>query len=286
MKKLELITDVLAHVRALRMAGRRIGFVPTMGAIHECHRSLMRAARAGCDEVIVSIFVNPTQFSPGEDYDRYPRPVEEDLAACQAEGVDTVFCPCVEEMYPAGWATTVSVARLTQGLCGAHRAGHFDGVTTVVAKLFNIVQPDVAYFGQKDAQQAVVIRQMVRDLLWPIEIVVCPTVRESDGLAVSSRNSYLTPEQRVQARCLYAALRGAQARLAGGQRDAASLAAEMREGIQSAGPCSIDYVALVDADDLTAQQTVEGRCLIALAVRIGPARLIDNVVVDTGTGES
>lgn len=262
------------------MAGRRIGFVPTMGALHEGHRSLIRAARAACQDVIVSIFVNPTQFGPGEDFDRYPRPLEADLAACCAEGVDAAFCPSVQEMYSQDAATKVTVSRLAEGLCGAHRPGHFDGVTTVVAKLFNIVQADVAFFGQKDAQQAAVIRRMVRDLCIPIEIVVCPTVREPDGLAMSSRNVYLSPAERTQALSLSAALRWAQERVATGERKTLELVRGMRRQIEAAGPCAIDYIEIVDAEELTPKAVVEGRCLVALAVRIGKTRLIDNVVVE------
>jgi pantoate--beta-alanine ligase len=183
-------------------------------------------------------------------------------------------------MYPNDAATHVAVSRLTAGLCGAHRPGHFDGVTTVVAKLFNIVQPDVAYFGQKDAQQAAVIRRMIRDLNWPIELVVCPTAREPDGLAMSSRNAYLSPDQRQQALSLSKALIWARDEIRAGKNDAAALAAEMRRRIEKAGPCEIDYVEIVDADDLSPVDTVRGSCLIALAVRIGSTRLIDNVVVD------
>lgn len=280
MNKLETIEQVRKYVGEARKAGRRIGFVPTMGALHEGHRSLMRAARAACDEVIVSIFVNPTQFGPGEDFERYPRPLEADLAACREEGVGAAFCPSVAEMYPPDSVTTVTVSRLTEGLCGAHRPGHFNGVTTVVTKLFNIVQPDVAFFGQKDAQQAAVIRRMVRDLCMPVEIVVCPTVREPDGLAISSRNSYLSAGERAQALSLSAALRWAEAQVRAGQRDVESLVREMRRQIDAAGPCGIDYIEIVDADDLRPKAVVGGRCLIALAVRIGNTRLIDNMVVE------
>lgn len=282
MKVLHRIAEVREYLGPHRLAGRRIGFVPTMGALHEGHRSLIRAARRGCDQVVVSIFVNPTQFGPGEDFDRYPRPVEADMAACNDEGVDALFHPPVSQIYPGGSATTVAVARLTHGLCGAHRPGHFDGVTTVVAKLFNIVQPDAAYFGQKDAQQAAVIRRMVKDLLWPIEIVVCPTVREADGLALSSRNVYLSKAQRQQAVSLSVALLRARDQILAGQCDVARLVARMREMIEAAGPCTIDYIEIVDAEDLTPLSTACGRCLVALAVRIGDTRLIDNVVVDAG----
>lgn len=267
-----------------RQAGRRIGFVPTMGALHEGHRSLIRRARAKCDVVVVSIFVNPTQFGPGEDFEAYPRPETADLDACRAESADAVFLPPVDQMYPPDDATTVSVARLTDVLCGPRRPGHFDGVTTVVAKLFNAVQPDAAYFGQKDAQQAIVLRRMVRDLLWPIEMVICPTVREPDGLAMSSRNAYLTAEQRQQALCLSKALTWATEQIAAGQRESAAIVAGMTEQIEAAGPCTIEYIAIHDAENLSGKPHLDGRCLIALAVRIGPARLIDNVVVDVASG--
>jgi pantoate--beta-alanine ligase len=280
MKNLQTVVQVREFLQPHRVAGRRIGFVPTMGALHEGHRSLIRAARSDCDVVVVSIFVNPTQFGPNEDFSAYPRPVEEDLAACRAEGVDTVFCPPVEEMYPSHAATTVTVSGLTEGLCGTHRPGHFAGVTTVVAKLFNIVQPDAAYFGQKDAQQVIVIRKMVRDLLLPIQIVTCPTVREPDGLALSSRNAYLCPAEREQALSLSRALKWASEQVEAGQRDVAVLVDGMRQRINAAGPCSIDYIEIVDADELTPKRQVESKCLIALAVRIGKTRLIDNIVVE------
>jgi pantoate--beta-alanine ligase len=282
MKQLDTITALRDFLEPHRRTGRKIGFVPTMGAIHQGHRSLMETARADCDVVVVSIFVNPTQFGPGEDFEQYPRPLDDDLAACQAESVDAVFIPDVETMYPGGAITQVTVSRLTQGLCGANRPGHFAGVTTIVAKLFNIVQPDVAYFGQKDAQQAIVIRRMVRDLLWPIEIAICPTVREPDGLAMSSRNAYLSPDQRTQALSLGKALTWATEQVAAGRCDAASLVDGIGEQIVAAGPCEIDYIDIVDADELTPITKLKGRCLIALAVKIGSTRLIDNVVVDAG----
>lgn len=280
MMKLETVTEVRDFLRPHRLTGRRIGLVPTMGALHEGHLSLIRAARAACDVVVVSIFVNPTQFGPQEDFAAYPRPLEADLNACRTLSVDGVFCPPVVEMYPPNAATTVSVARLTEGLCGAHRPGHFAGVTTVVAKLLNIVQPDVAFFGQKDAQQAVVIRKMVRDLLWPIDIVTCPTVREPDGLALSSRNVYLSPDEREQALSLSRALNWACEQIEAGRRDTAAIVAEMKARISAAGPCSIDYVEIVDPEELTPVGEIQGPCLIALAVRIGRTRLIDNVLAE------
>jgi len=280
MQVAETIAEVRAHVADARRSERRIGFVPTMGALHEGHLSLIRTARRQCDDVVVSIFVNPTQFAPGEDYERYPRALPDDLAACRQAGVDLVFAPSVEQMYGPEPLTTVHTAKLTERLCGAHRPGHFDGVTTVVAKLFNIVQPDVAYFGQKDAQQAVVIKKMVADLNFPIEIVVCPTVREPDGLAMSSRNAYLSAPQRRQARALYQALLLARREILAGQRDPQALIRQMREHITAAGPCTIDYIEIVDPERLTPLETIRSPALVTLAVRIGPARLIDNLLVD------
>lgn len=285
MLKLETVADLRGHLTPIRRSGRVIGFVPTMGALHEGHRSLMRIARRECGVVVASIFVNPTQFGPNEDFEKYPRPLEADLAACREEEIDFVFVPEVGEIYPEGAVTKVTVSRLVEALCGRHRPGHFDGVTTVVAKLFNIVQPDRAYFGQKDAQQAAVIQQMVRDLLWPLEIVVCPTVREPDGLAMSSRNAYLSPRERRQATCLNATLQWAKESVDSGRRDVASLTAGMRERIEAAGPCTIDYIEVVDARTLDPKTVVTGRCLIALAVRIGSTRLIDNVLVDGGDAD-
>ncbi len=284
MHYLQTANDVRSHLKPLRDAGLTIGLVPTMGALHEGHRSLIRAAREVSDRVVVSLFVNPTQFGPGEDFERYPRPLEADLQACREEGVDLVWTPSVEDIYPSEEATRVTVHRLTDGLCGPHRPGHFEGVATVVAKLFNVVLPDVAVFGQKDAQQAAVIRRMVRDLLLPIEIRVCPIVREPDGLALSSRNVYLSPAQREQARSLSAALFAAREAVAAGQRDADSLRVMIRDRIAGAGPCTIDYVDVVDAERLEPLTTLRGRCLIAVAVRIGGTRLIDNVLVDEATG--
>ena len=254
--------------------------VPTMGALHVGHLSLMRAAGQDGGYVVVSIFVNPTQFGPSEDFASYPRDESGDLAACRRVGVDLVLIPPVEEMYTPDSSTTVHVARLTETLCGAHRPGHFDGVATVVTKLFNIVQPDAAYFGQKDAQQLAVIRQMVRDLDMPIEIVGCPTVREADGLAVSSRNAYLSAPQRTQARCLSRALAEAQARVVDGETDPAAVIGAMRRTVEEAGPAWIDYISVVDPESMQPVRTIERAVLVALAVRIGPTRLIDNVQVD------
>jgi len=274
------IEDARLAVRRARQAGRSVHLVPTMGALHEGHMSLIRAARAPGRFVAVSIFVNPTQFGPGEDLEKYPRPVEADLALCRSAGVDLVFMPSPEQMYPEGFATSVHVAGLTDGLCGPHRPGHFDGVATVVTKLFNIIQPDTAYFGQKDAQQAAVIRRMTEDLNLPIEIVVCPTVRERDGLALSSRNVYLSPGARRQAVCLSEALRLGERMIRAGQTDSAKVIEAMRTHITSAGPCSIDYVEIVDPRTLRPVSRLAGPCMLAVAVRIEGTRLIDNVVVE------
>ncbi len=274
------ITTTRQAVAAARTAGLRVGFVPTMGALHRAHLSLVEAARRDCGFVAVSIFVNPTQFGPNEDYEAYPRDEAGDLAKCRQAGVDLVFLPTVEVMYPPGSATTIHVAGLTDTLCGPHRPGHFDGVATVVAKLFNIVQPDVAYFGQKDAQQLAVIRQMVRDLDFPIEIVGCPTVREPDGLALSSRNAYLSPAQRQQATCLYRALCRARELIEAGEQNPDVVVRAMRLIVEQAGPADIDYISIVDPGTLAPVDRITGPVLIALAVRIGQTRLIDNLLVD------
>jgi len=284
---MKLTRDIPATREALaaaRHGGRRIAFVPTMGALHAGHVSLLEAARRDGGYLVVSIFVNPTQFAPGEDFERYPRDEAGDLKICRQHGVDLVFIPTVADMYPPDAATTVHVARLTETLCGPHRPGHFDGVTTVVAKLFNIVQPDVAYFGEKDAQQRAVIRRMVRDLAITIEVVGCPTVRESDGLALSSRNAYLSPQERRQARCLYQALSAARARIERGESDPGAIVAEMRRIIDAAGPAHVDYIDIVDPDSLQPVPRIERRVLVALAVRIGTTRLIDNLQVDPRRG--
>lgn len=266
----------------MRAGGGRIGLVPTMGALHEGHLSLIRAARGRQDRVVVSIFVNPAQFGPGEDWERYPRSLERDSELCRQEDVAAVFAPPVEEMYPEPSLTHVRVSRLTEGLCGAYRPGHFDGVTLVVAKLLNIVQPDRAYFGQKDAQQAAVIKRMVVDLNWPIEIIVCPIVREADGLAMSSRNQYLGPQQRQQALCLYRSLAAARDMVAGGERCVAAIDAAVRRMIEAAGTCTIDYVEIVDPETMQPLAELAGPALVAVAVRIGSARLIDNMIVAPG----
>jgi pantoate--beta-alanine ligase len=271
------IEKVRESVAAARTKTLRIGLVPTMGALHAGHISLIRAARAETGYVVVSIFVNPTQFGPREDLSRYPRPLDQDRSICGSEGVDLVFVPDVATVYPPGFETFVEVTQLQKVLCGPSRPGHFRGVATVVLKLFNIVQPDTAYFGQKDGQQARIIQQMVRDLDMPIEIRVCPIVREPDGLALSSRNQYLDPEQRRQATVLYCALETSRRLIDAGERDSSVLLGRMTELIRSDPSALIDYIAIVDADSLKAVDQLEGTVMLALAVKFGETRLIDNL---------
>jgi pantoate--beta-alanine ligase len=266
-------------VAAARGRGQSVGLVPTMGALHAGHTALIRAARAETDFVVVSIFVNPTQFGPKEDLARYPRPLADDLRLCAAEGVDLVFNPEPAAVYPPGFSTYVEVTGFQDVLCGASRPGHFRGVTTVVLKLFNIVLPDVAYFGQKDAQQVRVIEQMAADLNVPVRVRRCPTVREADGLALSSRNAYLDAEQRRQAPALARALAEVRQRVEAGERDAAALQRLLRERIEGTPGARLDYAALVDYDTLQPATEVRGTVLAALAVFFGTTRLIDNVLL-------
>jgi pantoate--beta-alanine ligase len=256
-----------------------IGLVPTMGALHEGHLSLIRRARSECGLVVVWIFVNPTQFAPGEDLDRYPRDLERDQTSAATAGADVIFNPSVEEIFLPDFSTWVEVEGLGEGLCGAARPGHFRGVCTVVTKFFHICEPDRAYFGQKDAQQLASIRRMVRDLNMGVEIVACPIVREPDGLAMSSRNAYLSPEERRQATILNHALQLAQRLVAEGERDVAVLEDSMRKVLASASLAEVEYVAIVGADDLQPVARIAGEGLVALAVRFGKTRLIDNVTV-------
>jgi pantoate--beta-alanine ligase len=279
MRILKEIDAARRAVLAIRAAGETVALVPTMGKLHEGHRSLIRAAKARCDHVAVTIFVNPTQFGPGEDFDAYPRTPDADLAACREEGVDLVFMPTAETMYAADAATRVRVSGLSDVLCGAHRPGHFDGVTTVVAKLFHILPAGVALFGEKDYQQLLLIKKMVADLNMPVEIVGCPLVREPDGLAMSSRNAYLSDEQRRQAVALSRALFAARDRVAEGITDSDALTRDIRREIESAGPCEIDYIEIVDPRDLSPVSRVDHPARICLAVRIGHCRLIDNIAV-------
>lgn len=285
MKIAETIRDVREHIRRARSAGKSIALIPTMGAMHEGHFSLIDAAGTACDFLVVSIFVNPTQFGPSEDYRAYPRTREADLSACERfGGVDLVFIPGVEEMYPSGAAATeVTVAGLTRTLCGRSRPGHFAGVCTVVAKLFNIVQPDKAFFGAKDFQQAAVIRRMAAEMNFPIDIVICPTVREADGLAMSTRNAYLKPAQRKQAAALYESLRLAERMIRRSHPPVGEVIAAVRERLTGAAPDGVvDYIEIVDPQDLRNVQDTEAPVLVALAVSFDEARLIDNILVDAG----
>ena len=280
MKLAKTITEVRTLVAEAKTGGRRIGFVPTMGALHAGHISLVTAAKSQCDFVVVSIFVNPTQFAPGEDVDAYPRPLDDDLAKCDQAGVDVVFAPSAEQMYPQKNLSWVEVEKLTKPLCGQSRPAHFKGVTTVCAKLFNIVGPDVAYFGQKDAQQAIVIKRMVDDLNMPLKIVTCPTVREKNGLAMSSRNAYLSEDEKKQATLLYAALRECELLIAADLRDSKALIGEMRKLLAIGKDIKVDYISIVNADTLQEIDIVRGKVLIALAVKVGTTRLIDNVLLE------
>lgn len=277
---LHTIAETRQQLDAWRGAGQRIGFVPTMGALHDGHLSLCRIAQSECQRVAVSIFVNPTQFGPQEDFAKYPRTVESDIEALASCGVAAVFAPAASEMYPAGFDTWVENHTLTTVLEGACRPGHFRGVTTVVLKLLNIVQPYAAYFGRKDYQQAAVIRRMVADLDLPSIIRVCPTVREADGLAMSSRNRYLSVAQRREALVLYRSLQAAQSRVAAGERDAAVVADEMRAMIEAVPGAIIDYVAVADADTLAPVTHIDRPVVALLAVRIGATRLIDNELLE------
>ncbi len=279
------IAEIRDFVRKARAAGNTVGLVPTMGYLHEGHLELMRRAKERCGTVVTSIFVNPTQFGPGEDFDRYPRDLERDARLAEEVGVDAIFNPSAGEMYPQGYCTYVEVERITSVLCGLSRPGHFRGVATVVTKLFNIVNPDYAFFGQKDAQQALVIKRMVADLNMSVEIVTVPTVREVDGLAMSSRNVYLKSEEREAALVLSRSLQKAREVFASGERDCAKirqLVVDMIEGEPLAG---IDYAEIYGYPDLEPIDRIKDRALLALAVKIGRTRLIDNVILSREAGE-
>ncbi len=270
--------------RQARAECRSAGFVPTMGALHSGHMSLVRSALVECQPVIASIFVNPTQFGPSEDFQKYPRTFEEDSRKLEDAGVDYLFAPDPSEMYPPGFRTWVNVEGLSDRLDGRVRPGHFRGVTTVVLKLLEIVQPQRAFFGRKDAQQARIIRQMARDLHLDSEIVVCPIVREADGLAMSSRNAYLNPAERRAATILYRALDGARVSISHGERDALRLTAAMREMLRTEPLAEPDYVDLVDLETLEPVTRLRGACLAMLSLRIGPTRLIDNLLIEEREG--
>jgi pantoate--beta-alanine ligase len=308
MKIAKTIEEIRMIVADAGMADQKVGFVPTMGALHAGHISLVKKAKQQCEFVVVSIFVNPTQFGPNEDLNKYPKPFDADVAMCKKNGVDAVFAPSAEEMYPVRDSrlqepghklkkkdskeivsngmysennlTWVSVDKLSESLCGKTRPTHFRGVATVCTKLFNIIQPDVAYFGQKDAQQVIVIQRMIADLNMPMRIVVCPIVREPDGLAMSSRNKYLDAKQRKDALLLYASLQEAQLLIDGGQRESAFIKEQMQKILNISKQIEIDYISIVNADTLEEIEEIKGKVLIALAVKMPSARLIDNILLD------
>ena len=284
-KVLTRIAEVRAVCDEERRDGGTVGFVPTMGYFHDGHRSLMRAARSANDLVVVSLFVNPTQFTPTEDLDAYPCDVEGDTRAAGEEGVDVLFTPSVDEMYPQPGATTVHVSGLTDGLCGARRPGHFDGVTTVVTKLLSIIGPCRAYFGRKDAQQLAVVTRMVRDLDLPVEVVGCPLVREPDGVAMSSRNAYLSDEERVAAAVLSRAIRAAADEIVRGERAAEPIVRGVRGRIAAEPLVEIDYAELVDGTTLAPIERIDGDALLAIAAYIGRARLLDNCSISVSSDD-
>lgn len=280
---MEVIKDISilrGKIHEVKKKGLSIGFVPTMGYLHEGHLSLMRSAKKDNDFLVISIFVNPLQFGAGEDYEEYPRDLTRDEVLARSAGCDLIFSPSVKDMYPSGFGTFVEVKKLTEVLCGASRPGHFLGVTTVVAKLFNLVSSDRVYFGQKDAQQAFILKKMVRDLNMDLEFVVLPTVREVDGLAMSSRNKYLTPEQRKEAGVLYKSLKHARELIVEGERNVEVIKQVIAESISGAGKAQIEYIEIVDTENLRPLLAVNGEFLIALAVKFGQTRLIDNIILE------
>lgn len=277
MEVVHTIPELRAAVARARRSGKSVGFVPTMGCLHDGHLSLIRRAKTEAAYVVVSIFVNPTQFGPTEDFSKYPRTMEADRRGCEAAGADLIFAPTTEDFYPAGASTWVEVEGVSDGLCGTHRPGHFRGVATVVAMLFNAVQADLAVFGRKDLQQLAVIRRMVRDLHLPVRIVAHETVREADGLAMSSRNRYLTTEQRPQAATIAAAMAAAQALARGGMTDAGRLREAALEVLRGQPAIRVQYCEIVDRDTMAAVASTEGKtCAIAIAGHLGTTRLIDN----------
>jgi pantoate--beta-alanine ligase len=279
MQIVRTVNELRAWSRTARMAGKTVGLVPTMGALHAGHASLIGMARSRCGAVAVSIFVNPTQFAPNEDYARYPRTLDADCAMAERTGADVVFAPAVEEMYPLGAETFVEVEQISDRLDGRSRPGHFRGVATVVAKLFIAGEPDFAFFGQKDAAQVAVLRRMIADLRMGLELVVCPIVREADGLALSSRNVYLSAEERKRALVLSRSLRHVEELVAGGERDAEKLRAAARTVIGEEPAVRVDYLALVDWATLEPVETAEPGTLLAVAVWVGETRLIDNTIL-------
>ena len=279
MRVLETVEQMRAACHAFRREGKRLGFVATMGALHAGHLSLVRAARQQCQAVAVSIFVNPTQFGPNEDFSKYPRTFDRDRQLLESEKVDVIFAPSVEEMYPTGAKTFVHVEEMSKKLCGKSRPGHFRGVTTVVNKLFNIIEPDLAFFGQKDAAQCAILRRMVRDLAMRVQIVVCPIVREPDGLAMSSRNAYLSAEERKKATILHRALMRVRSLADAGERSSEKLIAAAGKAFAEEPTVRVDYVEIVDNETLEPVPDVSRGALIAVAAFVGTTRLIDNIVL-------
>ncbi len=279
MEVVEKVDELRKKVRKARKKGQRVGFVPTMGFFHPGHLALMKRARKECNVVVVSLFVNPTQFGPNEDYASYPRDFERDCRLARGVGADYLFHPSVEEIYPEPQLSWVEVEKVTQGLCGQFRPGHFRGVATVVAKLFNLVQPDVAYFGEKDYQQLQVIKRLVKDLNFPIEVVGVPTVREKDGLAMSSRNTYLLPSERQAALRLSQALKLAQVLYEGGERKASVIKERLKDFLKEEPLLKWDYIEVREPETLGEIEIIESQALVALAARVGKTRLIDNVVL-------
>ncbi len=275
-----IVTSLEELFYARRFLDAPVGLVPTMGYLHDGHISLVGQAKRECKSVIATIFVNPTQFGPNEDLDKYPRNLERDLKLLEAAGVDIVWTPTADVMYPVSYQTWVEVEKLTKPLEGSMRPGHFRGVTTVVSKLFNATRPDKAYFGQKDAQQAAVIRQMTHDLSYPIEIVVCPILREGDGLAMSSRNSYLSPEERQSATVLYRALTAAQTAFTGGEKNAEKLRQIVKDVVAAEPKAQLQYISCADYNTLAELETVSGKALLSMAVFMGKTRLIDNFILE------
>ncbi|MDI6783785.1 MAG: pantoate--beta-alanine ligase [bacterium] len=279
MQIIESIAEMKLWSKKFRKEGKTIGLVPTMGFFHDGHLNLMREAKKQCDKVVISIYVNPTQFGPKEDFSQYPRDLEHDLARAEEVGVDAVFVPSDKQMYPAGYKTYVKVESSSDKLCGRSRPGHFRGVVTIVTKLLNIVQPDILYLGQKDAQQAMLLSKMVKDLNMNSDVVMVPTTREPDGLAMSSRNKYLSPDERNQATVLYQSLQQAKNMIDTGERNSKKIITAMRELISQQPSVKIDYIAIVNPETLEGVQTIGNNVLIALAVYIGKTRLIDNIIV-------
>ena len=280
MEVIKKINEMRTRVLSVKDRKRSIGLVPTMGALHDGHISLIRSAKKENDEIVVSIYLNPTQFDNNDDFDKYPRQLNEDIEIIRKENADVVFAPCTEEMYPEGFCTHVTQDKLTDALCGGVRPGHFSGVTTIVTKLFNIIEPDRAYFGQKDYQQSAIIKRLVADMNMDIDIRVCSIVREEDGLALSSRNGRLSPEERQDALCIHGSLLKAREMFASNISDTKEIIGEMTSVIKKTEHTKIDYISIVNADTLEDLSTINGKALAAVAVWIGNTRLIDNTILE------